>query len=182
MSFAERLPKGKFITILVLSFLTFMGFNIYLGILYENTGYPVPLIEGQTRFDAQVLKSDFMVLIEKETMGDYILIQYLDLGIMISTAVFFSMLAYFIFRQLASPNWKRKGFIFSLFFPLSSLLDFIENIFLLAMVYNLHDFPSWLAFAYSGSAVLKLLAFGIGVLSLLIIPILAKLSSKNQQR
>ncbi|MDH5654452.1 MAG: hypothetical protein OEZ34_00970, partial [Spirochaetia bacterium] len=146
-NFAKNYPKGKFISIIVISFIAFMFFNVYLGILYENTGYPVPLIEGQTRFDAHLLKSDFQVLIQNNTLGDYILIQYLDAGIMISTAIFFTMLAFFIFRYLKSPSWRMKGFIFSMLFPLSSVLDLVENIFLLTMVYNPIEFPNWLAYA-----------------------------------
>ena len=176
-NFAKNFPKGKFISIIIISFIAFIFFNVYLGILYENTGYPVPLIEGQTRFNPQLLKSDFLVLIKNNTIKDYILIQYLDIGIMISTAVFFTMLAFVIFRQLKSPSWRKKGFITSMLFPLSSILDFIENFFLLTMVYNPIDFQNWLAYAYSGSAVLKLLAFLIGVLSLIVIPIFSKFSS-----
>lgn len=174
IKFADNYPKRKFIFVLILSFIAFIFFNIYLGVLYENTGYPVPLIEGQLRFDAQLLTSDLAVLIENNTIEDYILIQYLDLGIMISTAIFFTVLAFFIFKRLKSSTWKRKGFIFSIFFPLSSFFDLIENSFLLTMVYNPNNFSDWLAIAYSGSAVLKLLSFLIGILAIILIPIFSK--------
>lgn len=175
--FAEQYPKYKFISVLILSFIAFIFFNVYLGNLYENTGYPVPLLEGQTRFNAELLKSDFSALIRKNTLSDYILIQYLDLGIMLSTAIFFTMLSLYISRKLNTAKWKRKIIVFSLFFPVSSILDFIENIFLLKMAYNPIEFSSWLAICYSGSAVLKLGSFFIGVLSIIVIPILYKLST-----
>jgi len=177
-NFAENYPKGKFITVLTVSFIVFIFFNVYLGVLYENTGYPVPLLEGQTRFNAELLRSDFSVLIDSNTLGDYILIQYLDIGIMISTAIFFTMLALYISRKLKSFKWKRKAIIFSALFPVSSLFDLTENAFLLIMVYNPENFSDWLAVSYSSSAVLKLLSFIIGLLSLVLIPIISKLSNE----
>ena len=180
-NFAKNFPRRKFINVLVLSFIAFIFFNVYLGVLYEKTGYPVPLLEGQTRFNAQLLKSDFLVLIQNNTIEDYINIQYLDLGIMISTAIFFTMLAFFIFKQLKSDSWMRKGFLFSVFFPLSSLFDLIENSFLLTMTYNPVSFSDWLAISYSSSAVLKLLSFSLGILALIIIPVLSKLSGKSSE-
>ena len=177
--FAEQYPKGKFILALVFSFIAFIFFNIYLGIMYENTGYPVPLIEGQTRFSAELLKSDFSALIDKNTLSDYILIQYLDAGIMISTAVFFTLLSLYLSRQIRITKWKRKLIAISILFPLSSFFDLAENIFLLQMVYNPEEFPTWLAILYSSSAVLKLFAFFIGLLSIVVIHILYKLNARK---
>jgi hypothetical protein len=94
--FAERYSKGKFIAVLIISFIAFIFFNVYLGVLYEKTGYPAPLLEGQTRFDAELLRSDISILIDNNTLGDYILIQYLGIGIMVSTAVFFQFHHYLI--------------------------------------------------------------------------------------
>ncbi|MDH5766091.1 MAG: hypothetical protein OEZ38_08745 [Gammaproteobacteria bacterium] len=170
--FAEHYPKGKFVFVLIVSFMAFIFFNVYLGIMYENTGYPVPLIEGQTRFSAELLRSDFSVLIANNTLADYILIQYLDVGIMLSTAVFFTMLSLFISRKIRVEKWKVMLIYFSLFFPASSVFDLAENIFLLNMAYNPETFSDWLAISYSSAAVLKLASFFIGVLSLIVIPLL----------
>jgi len=177
--FAEQYPKGKFISLLIISLTAFIFFNVYLGIMYENTGYPVPLIEGQTRFSAELLKSDFSVLIDKNTLSDYILIQYLDLGIMISTAVFFTMLSLYLSRRIRVTKWKRKLIAISLLFPLSSFFDLAENIFLLTMVYNPEEFSSWLAICYSSSAVLKLSAFFIGLISIVVIHVLYNLNTRK---
>ncbi|MDH5387859.1 MAG: hypothetical protein OEY06_05375 [Gammaproteobacteria bacterium] len=178
--FAEQYPKSKFTLVLVISFIAFIFFNIYLGIMYENTGYPVPLIEGQTRFSAELLKSDFSVLIDKNTLSDYTLIQYLDAGIMISTAVFFTMLSLYLSRRIRITKWKRKLIAVSILFPLSSFFDLAENIFLLQMVYNPEEFPGWLAIFYSSSAVLKLFTFFIGLLSIVVIHILYNLSARKE--
>lgn len=180
--FAECYPKNKFMTVLTISFIAFIFFNIYLGILYENTGYPVPLLEGQTRFSPELLRSDFSFLIKNNTLEDYILIQYLDVGIMLSTAVFFTMLALYISTKLKLPHWKKLIIVFSSLFPVSSLFDLIENTFLLSMVYNPEHFPDWLAVSYSSSAVLKLLSFLIGVLSLVLIPIFSRLGIGSKIR
>jgi hypothetical protein len=146
-----------------------MGSNLYLGVLFENTGYPVPLIEGQLRFDEALLKQDFSVLLENDTLQDYKIIQYLDLSIMLSTAVFFGFLALFIFRKNKSKFWRAFGISLSLLFPLSGLFDFIENVWLLNMLDNPTDFAGWKALVYSSFALMKLIAFAVGLFGILIV-------------
>ena len=173
-SIANSLSTKQFLIILILSFIGFIFFNIYLGILFEETGYPVQLLVSQTRFDALELKSDFSILIELGTLSDYILIQYLDLGIMVFTTVFFLTLALFITKRVKSVSWRNRGYMASLFFPISSLLDLIENTFLLIMLKNPLEFADWLAIAYSTSAVVKLCSFLLGLILLVLVPIVGR--------
>lgn len=175
-SFAASLSIKQIWIVLTISFVVFIGSNIYLGFLFENTGYPVPLIEGQLRFDESSLKQDFSVLIKNGTLQDYKTIQYLDLSIMLSTAVFFGLLTLFIFRKKKSKFWRMLGLTLSLFFPLSGLLDFMENIWLLNMLGNPTDFAAWKAMVYSSCALMKLIIFAIGLLGILVVSILSKLN------
>jgi hypothetical protein len=170
----SRSTKSMLITI-ALSFIAFMHANIWLGILFEKTGYPVELLVSQNRFSASGLKSDFAVLVENGTLTDYKIIQYLDLYIMITTAICFGTIALAMFRKI-SPNspWRKRGFKLALLFPLSSLLDFTENIVLLIMLENPLQFPNWMAYVYSTLALSKLLVFIIGILSIIVISILAR--------
>jgi len=174
-SFAASLSVKQIWIILAISFVAFMASNVYLGILFENTGYPVPLIEGQLRFNESSLKQDFLVLIKNGTIEDYGTIQYLDLSIMLSTAIFFGFLALFIFRKNKSKFWRTNGIALSLLFPLSGLLDFIENIWLLIMLENPNEFAGWLAFVYSSFALMKLIVFAVGLFGILIVFILSKI-------
>ncbi len=170
----SRSTKSLLITIL-LSFIAFMHANIWLGILFEETGYPVALLVSQNRFSASGLKSDFAVLVENGTLTDYKTIQYLDLYIMISTAVCFGTIALTMFRKISYDSpWRKRGFKLALLFPLSSLLDFMENIVLLIMLENPLEFPNWMAYVYSVLALSKLLVFIIGILSVVVISILAR--------
>ena len=174
-SFAVRLSVKQIWIVLVISFVVFMGSNVYLGLLFENTGYPVPLIEGQLRFDESLLKQDFSMLIENGTLQDYINIQYWDLSIMLSTAIFFGLLTLFIFRKNKSKYWRIPGITLSLLFPLSGLLDFIENLWLLNILDNPIDFAGWKAMVYSSFALMKLIAFAMGLVGVLIVFILSKI-------
>lgn len=177
-SFAVSLSVKHFWIILSISFLVFIGSNVHLGILFENTGYPVPLIEGQLRFDASSLMQDFAVLIKNGTLNDYRIIQYLDISIMISTAVFFGLLTLFIFRKNKHKFWRAFGISLCLLFPLSGMLDFIENIWLLIMLENPAEIPNWLAITYSSFALMKLVTFAIGLIGILFVFLLSRMHKK----
>lgn len=171
-SFINNLSTRNWLIILLPSLIGFIFFNIWLGILFEETGYPVPLLTSQMRFNASKLKSDFSVLIDKGTLNDYKLIQYLDVGIMVSTAVFFGALTLFSIRRFNTNSyWRKKGYIVACLFPISGLLDAIENIVLLIMLEAPLGFPDWLAYLYSGLALAKLVVFIIGIISLIIVSI-----------
>ena len=177
-SFATGLSTKKYWIVLGLSFVVFLGSNVYLGMLFENTGYPVPLIEGQLRFDASLLRQDFSVLNNNGTLEDYKTIQYLDLSIMLSTAIFFGMLSLFLFRKKKVKFWRLFGISLSLLFPLSGLLDFVENMWLLNMLNNPVEFPSWIAIAYSSFALMKLAVFAVGLIGILVASLWSKLQFK----
>ena len=56
-------------------------------------------------------------------------------------------------------------------FPISGLMDAIENIVILIMLEDPLGFPDWLAYLYSGLALAKLVIFIIGIISLIIVSI-----------
>lgn len=170
----NRSTRSLLITIM-LSFIAFMHANIWLGILFEETGYPVALLVSQNRFSPSGLKSDFAVLVENGTLNDYKAIQYLDLYIMISTVICFGAIALAMFRKISHDSpWRKRGFKFALLFPLSSLLDFTENIVLLIMLEDPLEFPNWMAYVYSILALSKLLVFILGILSIIVISFIAR--------
>lgn len=181
-SYAVCITVKNYWIVLTLSFIVFIGFNVYLGILFENTGYPVPLIEGQLRFDESLLKQDFLVLIKNETIEEYKTIQYWDLSIMLSTAIFFGLLTLFIFRRNKNEYWRTLGLTLSLIFPLSGLMDFIENIWLLNMLETPTTFASWKAIVYSTFALMKLIAFAIGLVGIILVYIFSKLKYAQNNR
>jgi hypothetical protein len=129
------------------------------------------------RFNGSKLKSDFSVLMKRGTLNDYKLIQYLDVGIMVSTAVFFGTLTLFSIKGF-EPNsyWRKKGKSVAFLFPISSILDAIENIILLIMLEDPLGFPDWMAYLYSSLALAKLVLFIIGIVLLLIVSIAGRRS------
>ncbi|MHA2276408.1 MAG: hypothetical protein ACXAC2_11595 [Candidatus Kariarchaeaceae archaeon] len=70
--------------------------------------------------------------------------------------------------------WRKRGFKLALLFPLSSVLDFVENIVLLIMLENPIEFPNWMAYIYSTLALSKLLVFIAGIFSIIVISIAAR--------
>jgi hypothetical protein len=176
-SLINNLSTRSWLIILLTSGVGFIFFNVWLGILFEETGYPVALITSQMRFNASKLKSDFSVLLDEGTLNDYKMIQYLDLGIMISTAVFFGALTLFSIKRFDNnSDWRKRGYIVALLFPISGLLDAIENVFLLIMLEDPLGFPDWLAYIYSSLALAKLVVFIIGLISLIIVSIAGRRS------
>ncbi len=176
-SLINNLSTRSWLIILLTSGVGFIFFNVWLGILFEETGYPVALITSQMRFNASKLKSDFSVLLDEGTLNDYKMIQYLDLGIMISTAVFFGALTLFSIKKFDNnSDWRKRGYIVALLFPISGLLDAIENVFLLIMLEDPLGFPDWLAYIYSSLALAKLVVFIIGLISLIIVSIAGRRS------
>ncbi|MHA2277962.1 MAG: hypothetical protein ACXAC2_19450 [Candidatus Kariarchaeaceae archaeon] len=174
-NFVDSRSTKTMIGTILLSFIAFMHANIWLGILFEKTGYPVPLLESQNRFSASGLKSDFAVLVENGTLNDYKIIQYLDLYIMITTAICFGTIALAMSRKISHDSpWRKRGFKLALLFPLSSVLDFVENIVLLIMLENPVEFPNWMAYLYSALALSKLMVFIVGILSVVVISVLAR--------
>ncbi|MHA2365394.1 MAG: hypothetical protein ACXAC7_15655 [Candidatus Hodarchaeales archaeon] len=171
-NFMQNLSTQRWLIILLTSLFSFIFFNVWLGILFEETGYPVELITSQMRFNASKLKSDFSVLINFGTLNEYKLIQYLDAGIMISTAVFFGALTLFSIKGFkANSIWRKRGYLTAFLFPISGLLDAIENVFLLIMLEDPLGFPDWLAYIYSSLALAKLVVFIIGIVLLIIVSI-----------
>jgi len=180
-SFAESLSTMILAIIIVIGFIGFMFFNVWLGILFVETGYPGTLFESQYRFSGPALKSDFSVLISNGTLNDYILIQYLDIGIMVFTAVCFFFLTLAIAKKMKpDSSWRKRGFMSALLFPISSLLDGIENIVLLTMLANPLNFPDGLALVYSSLAVAKFAVFIIGLIFIVVILIAFFIERRKQ--
>jgi hypothetical protein len=142
-NFVDNRSTKSILTTIVISFIAFMHSNIWLGALFEKTGYPVALLVSQNRFSGSGLKSDFAVLVENRTLNDYKLIQYLDLYIMISTAICFGTIALAMSRKISHDSpWRKRGFKLALLFPLyiystlalSKLLVFIAGIFSIIVI------------------------------------------------
>ena len=96
---------------------------------------------------------------------------------MISTAVFFGTLTLFSIKGFEIDSyWQKKGKLVAFLFPISTILDGIENIVLLIMLEDPLGFPNWLAYLYSSLALVKLIVFIIGIVLLIIVSIAGRLN------
>jgi len=62
-AFGSTISTRTYLIVLTVSLAAFIYTNVHLGNLFDETGYPVPLLVSQTRFSAETLKSDFAVLL-----------------------------------------------------------------------------------------------------------------------
>jgi len=154
--------------LLIVGLILAVFFNVWLGILFTETQYPVSLFERDTTFSGPELRSHHAVLLDQGTIGTYRMIQYLDYGLMFFTGLFFFILALYIARKHKDDSWRRFGFIGALLFPASALMDAIENGFLLIMLSDPPGFPDWLAMAFSSFASAKWALFIIGMVWLIL--------------
>ena len=134
----------------------------------EQSQYPDPELLGPFpafwfTFSGPELKSHYAILLDQGTMDTFIRTQYLDYGLMISTGLFFFMMAVVVARpHQVNSFWRRFGFITALILVASSLMDVMENAILLIMLSNPLEFPDGLAIVYSSFATAKVSLVSIG--------------------
>ena len=152
----------------VVSLILAIYFNVVAGQEFFRSGYPVSLFESQLAFSGPVIKEYHQVLLSLDTMGIYLNVQYLDYALMFFTGLFFFIAALLIARAHKDNSfWRRFGLVGALIIPAATLMDAIENIFLLMRLSAPLSFPNWLAVAYSLSAFIKLVLFVVGLLWLI---------------
>jgi hypothetical protein len=162
--------KGKTRLMLIGSLLLAIVFNFVTAkqlILsnYPETGLIGPYPSWWFTFSGETLKSHYSVLIKQGTLNTFITVQYLDFGLMLTTGVFFFILAIVVARKHENNLFLRKyGFIAALVLAISPVMDLFENIFLIIMLSNPLEFPEWMAIVYSGFATAKVGFVTIGLL------------------
>lgn len=116
-------------------------------------------------FDEVKLKSHYAVLEEQGTLDTFVLVQYLDFGLMLSTGVLLFIVAVIVARLFKEKrNLRHIGFIAAILIAASPVMDFFENIVLLSMLSNHESFPGWMAITYSGFATAKVSLVSLGLL------------------
>lgn len=162
LDFFDNWPSpAKTWPLFIVSLILAVFFNVVTFRQLDQSQYPDPELLGPFpafwfTFSGPELKSHYAILLDQGTMDTFIRMQYLDYGLMISTGLFFFMLAVVVARrhQLGS-FWRRFGFITALILVASSLMDVFENATLLVMLSNPLKFPDWLAIVYSSFATAK---------------------------
>ena len=141
LDFFDKWPSPtKTWSLFMVSLILAIFFNIVTFMQLEQSQYPDPELLGPFpafwfTFSGPELKSHYAILLDQGTMGTFIRAQYLDYGLMISTGLFFFMLAVVVARpHRVSSFWRRFGFITALILVASSLMDVMENATLLIML------------------------------------------------
>ncbi len=166
--------KEKTRLILLGSLLLAVVFNVVTANQLILSNYPEKGLIGPYpswwfTFSGEVLKSHYSVLIEQGNLNKFILVQYLDFGLMLTTGIFFFTLAVFVAGKHESTSFFRNfGFIAALVLAISPVMDFFENTVLLIMLSNPLDFPEWMAIVYSSFATAKVGFVTVGLLFVIV--------------
>lgn len=128
----------------------------FLDRLYVASQFPVSFFEGQTAFDADKVKSWYMVLIEHGTLDRYIWVQIADYGYMATVLAGFFALTAAIYRSLPVGHWlKGAALVMILVACTAPAFDALENLVSFFMLADPVGFADWLVYPYSGFASAK---------------------------
>lgn len=152
-----------------ITFILAVYFNVIATQEFFRARYPVSLIEGQLAFSGTMMKAHHQTLIAQGTMDIYRNVQYLDFGLMLFTGLFLALSVLLVTTGHQTHTiWRRFGVIGAIIIFVPSIMDAIENCFLLIMLSNPLSFPNWLAIVYSSAALAKLVIFLIGGIWLIV--------------
>ena len=159
----NTLPVWQWWVLAILAWFLFRRTMAWLEGLYQQTMFPVPVIEGQTAFDGQLIKSYYAVLLENDTMGDYLHVQLVDFGFMLTMFAAMFCMTVATYRSLPKVKWlKGLAWIIVLLAPLAPVFDALENFVSFFMIAKPESFANWLAIPYSTFAVIKYALSGLG--------------------
>ncbi|MDN4500787.1 hypothetical protein QX776_00070 [Alteromonadaceae bacterium BrNp21-10] len=146
----------------------------WLTNLYNLTEFPVSFFVGQTTFDAAELKGYWQVLIEKNTLGKYVMVQVYDYGYMLTVLIAFACCCIALFRSFPiNSRLRNLAWLFVLFTPQAATFDALENAVSFIMLMQPLEFADWLVHPYSAFASIKFVIYGIAYLWFIIGSILA---------
>lgn len=132
----------------------------WLNDMYSLTQFPVSFMEGQTTFNATLLKSYYAVLLEKQTMAKYVQVQVADYLFMMTVFVSFGLACIAAYRSLPEHHLcKNFAWAMVIIAPQTATLDAIENAISFVMLRDPQGFANWLVYPYSSFAVAKFFLF-----------------------
>ena len=134
---------------------------------YERSRHPVDFMTGQTAFDAAAVKGWYAAMIEAGTFDIYFRTQLIDFVFIASMLVFGYVAGTFVARLALPGGWAAKiGMAAAFLIPLGAGFDAIENLISFVMIADPVEFAAWIALPYSGFAVAKFGAIGLGYIAL----------------
>ncbi|MFX1251798.1 MAG: hypothetical protein ACFFCZ_09340 [Promethearchaeota archaeon] len=182
--FLSERPTEKTTKYLIISsfLLLVISMPIVIGLLTlsNSTG---DVYAFQLGFNAEYIRSVFS-LMSNEELSIFILGNLFDYVFMIAYGTLIFSSALLLTRKLREGSiWNQIGFFIAIAGIIASCCDAMENIFLLLMVSNPVNFPSWLAIPHSSFALVKfiILYASMGWIFLTIVLIvLSGLIKRNQ--
>lgn len=161
----------------VLGALAFIVFNqtmAWLDRLYQQTQFPVSVIEGQTTFSAEAVKGFYEEMIRQGTLELYLKVQYLDFILMVTMFAAIFTLTMAAYKSVSKIQYLNSfAWFLALLTPLAPFFDGLENIVSFFMLADPQHFYDGLAVIHSTFAVTKFtLSFG-GIFGAFIIGIIA---------
>jgi len=127
----------------------------YFGTMLETH---ISIFQSQLSFDPTFLHNYYAMMVHTGEINNYIPIQWLDYGFMLSYGLIGYGLVHGLITQtryFLATKWKHLGMKFKHIAIFTPLLDAIENIWLLSMLYDPITFPDYWAIFYSLFALMK---------------------------
>jgi hypothetical protein len=143
--------------------------NAILEASYVASRFPVPFAQGQTNFDAPLIKSYYQTMLDLGTFQIYVRTQWLDFLFILATGLM-GLSLWTLVARLHAPGsrFRSLGLWFALAIPLAGVCDIVENLISFAMLADPTGFPNSLALFYSTAAVVKFGLWGVGILWLVV--------------
>jgi hypothetical protein len=164
-SIVPKLATWQWWLVAIVGFAIMRSTMAWLDGLYAASQFPVPFFIGQTRFDGEVVKGYYAVLMELGTFDKYVGVQIADYAFMVTVFIFQFCLAIAAYR-IAPPLSFMKAIGKAMIFigPMCAVCDALENAVSFVMLANPLEFANWLAIPYSTFAVVKFGIFGLAYL------------------
>lgn len=164
-SIVPKLATWQWWIVAAVGFAVMRSTMAWLDGLYAASQFPVPFFIGQTRFDGEVVKGYYAVLMELGTFDKYVGVQIADYAFMVTVFIFQFCLAVAAYR-IAPPLRFMKAIGKAMIFiaPMCAVCDALENAISFVMLADPMNFANWLAIPYSSFAVVKFGIFGLAYL------------------
>jgi len=158
-----KLPIWLHGALVLASFALVGASNTVLDASYAASRYPVPYAVGQTAFSGEKLRAYYSYMLEQGTLNIYWQTQFIDFAFIAAMFIAGLVVSLFLARlhKKGSALYK-MSLAAAIIVPLGALFDVAENFVSFVMLSQPLAFPNWLALVYSGFAVLKFSAIGLG--------------------
>ena len=163
--FLTNLKTKTIVVWLAIGFAIMMLGGLKTESAFSKVNYPGSDFGGvPLTFDLQLKQDNLNILERQGTLDLFVTVQYLDIGIIIGTLLFFSFLTLLIIKPFDKNSiFKKLGILATAFFLIAPMMDALENISILILIAFREQYDLlWLSFMNSGFTLGKMAFFYLG--------------------